>query len=403
MELIQGTHKAPKFAPEDYISNMPDNVITHILNRLPIQEAVRTGTLSRNWRFKWNMLSQLIFDDDFFEYLSTRESDENHGRIIRRLLLHFEGAITKFYIYLEEECYDIEHWILFLSKKTVKDLTILKINGQALDLPIHFFYCLELKYLKLETCRFKPPASFHGFPDLLSLELYDVSGKLAEFFTQCPVIEILKIGLNCFNDVKPLDIAKFTNLQILYLCLCNLDNTMITSSSGIFELVGLLPKLHELELDFQDCKSFIEDDARKRFPITFPCLRALSLSNMDLSSGIMLSFAFEMIRSSPSLQTLDILARKWYVDPLPEIGYPEVDYNTTGLLQLRSVVFYTDSKNSEDGKFTIWLIKYLLACSPFLEKMAIEASSFLYDEKLEFATRLLALHRASPVAKINLY
>ncbi|MFS8028255.1 hypothetical protein Hanom_Chr16g01508401 [Helianthus anomalus] len=35
----------------------------------------------------------------------------------------------------------------------------------------HIFSCLELKHLRLCDCCFRPPPSFHGFPNLLSLEL----------------------------------------------------------------------------------------------------------------------------------------------------------------------------------------------------------------------------------------
>ncbi|MFS7949310.1 putative F-box domain, leucine-rich repeat domain superfamily, F-box-like domain superfamily [Helianthus anomalus] len=48
---------------------MPDNVVTNILDRLPLQDAVRTSILSRNWRFKWTTISQIVFDKNFFEYL----------------------------------------------------------------------------------------------------------------------------------------------------------------------------------------------------------------------------------------------------------------------------------------------------------------------------------------------
>ncbi|XP_071739449.1 putative F-box/FBD/LRR-repeat protein At4g13965 [Rutidosis leptorrhynchoides] len=68
MEPTHGKHKASKSASEDIISRMPDNVITHILDRLPIQYAVRTCILSRNWRFKWTLLSNVVFDKKFFEY-----------------------------------------------------------------------------------------------------------------------------------------------------------------------------------------------------------------------------------------------------------------------------------------------------------------------------------------------
>ncbi|MFS7949313.1 hypothetical protein Hanom_Chr06g00570071 [Helianthus anomalus] len=74
--------------------------------------------------------------------------------------------------------------MLFLSRKGVKDITLCKENGPRLWLPTHLFSCLELKHLKLNYCDFDPPASFDGFPNLLSLELHIVqfeSGKFVEF------------------------------------------------------------------------------------------------------------------------------------------------------------------------------------------------------------------------------
>ncbi|KAJ0823128.1 putative F-box domain, leucine-rich repeat domain superfamily, F-box-like domain superfamily [Helianthus annuus] len=259
MELIHGAHK---FGQEDVIGNMPDNVITNILDRLPLRDAVRTDILSKNWRFKWTMLSQLIFDERFFAHLSQTEDKNNHVRVISRLLLHLRGTITKFVLSIDKHGYtvlndeDISHWILFLSRKGIKDLTIQKGDRSLLKLPIHLFSCLELKHLKLFNCYFNPPPTFHGFPNLLSLELCMVkfeSGKFGEFFTQSPVLEILDMSFpNSKSFVKMAEIANLASIKILSMLLCNFDYTL--SSSTIFELLGFLPKIQELHLDFLWCK-----------------------------------------------------------------------------------------------------------------------------------------------------
>ncbi|KAF5762063.1 putative leucine-rich repeat domain superfamily [Helianthus annuus] len=142
--------------------------------------------------------------------------------------------------------------------------------------------------------------------------------------------------------------------------LCYLDGKLV-SSSIIFELLGVLPKLQELYLEFLWCE-FLEDGAKKRSPTTFPCLKTLKLLAINLENGIMLSCAFEMIKSFPNLQTLEITPS--YEDEKAAICPLDVDYNTLGMLQLRSVVFtYIKASESE-----VCLIKYLLACSPFLKK-----------------------------------
>ncbi|KAJ0683234.1 putative F-box domain, leucine-rich repeat domain superfamily, F-box-like domain superfamily [Helianthus annuus] len=258
MELIQRPYKASKFAPQDVISNMPDNVLTNILDRLPLQHAVRTSILSRNWRFKWTMLTQLVFDDNFFLCLS-RKGENNRGGIISRLLLHIRGVIEKFVLSMLEFTdingfENINHWILFLSTKSIKDLTLRK-SGTQVKLPTHLFSCLELKHLKLYNCIFNPPPTFHGFPNLLSLKLSAVkleSSELGKILTRCPSLEILDLRFlfqTC--KVKLADIAKSKNLKMLSLSLHNIDDVTICSST-IYELVGSLPKLLGLDLDFQD-------------------------------------------------------------------------------------------------------------------------------------------------------
>ncbi|KAM0047816.1 putative F-box domain, leucine-rich repeat domain superfamily, F-box-like domain superfamily [Helianthus debilis subsp. tardiflorus] len=366
MELIHGTHKASKFTPQDFITNMPDNVVTNILDRLPLRDAVRTSILARNWRFRWTMLSQLVIDARFFMHLSQTRYKNDHVRVISRILLHLRGAVTKFSLSIDEviDDEDINNWILFLSSKGIKDLTLGNWYETPLKLHTHLFSCLELKHLKLSNCYFNPPPTFHGFPNLLSLKLcvvFEENVELASFFTGCPLLESLTIkDRGKVGKVKLVDIAKLENLKILSLRLYDLDMKMLKSSSTIFELLGSLPKLQELDLDFKDCQ-LTETDANKR--------------------------------SFPNLQNLVIRACDQYAGPPPPTGY-----DTTGLLQLRSVMFgYLKGSENE-----LCLIKYLLACSPFLKRFVVCRWAFVsLVEKLKFARKLLMLHRASPVAEIE--
>ncbi|KAJ0439819.1 hypothetical protein HanHA300_Chr16g0629721 [Helianthus annuus] len=110
-------------------------------------------------------------------------------------------------------------------------------------------------------------------------------------------------------------------------------------------------------------------------------------------------FAFELIKSFPNLQTLEITSSCQKNILVPTVCSLDVDYNTMGMFQLRSVVF-TYSKASESE---VCLIKYLLACSPFLKKIVIRPHTCLVlGEQLMFARKLLKLHRASPNVDINL-
>ncbi|KAJ0445011.1 putative F-box domain, leucine-rich repeat domain superfamily, F-box-like domain superfamily [Helianthus annuus] len=274
MELVHGTHKASKSAPQDFISNMPDNVVTNILDRLPLRDAVRTSILSRNWRFKWTTLSRLEITASLFWYLAQKTYKNYHVRVINRILLHLRGAITKFFLSIDEviDDEDINHWILLLSRKGIKELTIRNWHEPPLKLHTHLFSCLELKHLTLSNCYFNPPPTFHGFPNLLSLKLV-----------------------------------------------------------------------------------LTEGDANKRFSTSISGLKYLRLTRICLDGGMKLSCALDLIRSFPNLQTLIIIACDEYSGP-PQ---PVEDYNTTRLLQLRSVHFTYNTASENE----LCLIKYLLACS----------------------------------------
>ncbi|MFS8027140.1 putative F-box domain, leucine-rich repeat domain superfamily, F-box-like domain superfamily [Helianthus anomalus] len=325
-------HKASKFAPQDFISNMPDNVITNILDRLPLQDAVRTDVLSKKWRSNWTMLSQLVFDDDFFKYLSKTEGENNHTRIISKIFRQLRGSITKSVLIIDE---------------TLDDLTLKNWHRTPLNLPTHLFSCVELKHLKLNYCYFNPPPTFHGFPNQLSLDLcvgFEEDFELREFLARCPLLENLIID-DCFKEgkvVQVTDIAKNQNLKMLSLELHDLGNMCIISSSTIFELVGSLPKLQELHLGFHECSVSLSSvcGAKKRFPTVFPCLKVLKLSAICLDNGMELSCAFDLIRSFPNqnLQTLEV-ACEFDNASTSAICSPEVDYKTTRLLHLRSVIF----------------------------------------------------------------
>nr|GEU78759.1 copia protein [Tanacetum cinerariifolium] len=89
MELDHGAHKASKYEAEAFISSMPDNVITNILDRLPTDDAVRTDILSRDWS-KWTLLTQLVFDEKFFNL--SLESDEDES--IDNAFARFNTIIT---------------------------------------------------------------------------------------------------------------------------------------------------------------------------------------------------------------------------------------------------------------------------------------------------------------------
>ncbi|GKD07291.1 F-box/FBD/LRR-repeat protein-like protein [Tanacetum coccineum] len=417
MEQLHGTLKEPKYVSEDIISSMPDNVMSNILDRLPVQEAVRTSILSKDWRFKWNLLTQLIFDCEFF--CSSRNTKRiNYGRIISMLLHGLKGSIKKFELNLCEGDYSmigvevVKNWVIFVSENGIEDFTLLVQSKTPFKLPIQIFSCLKLKRLMLCNCSFDPTSSFRGFPNLLSLDLDFVtfeSYQCGELLTQCPSLEYLRLASGITTaKIKEVEIAKLKNLKVLSLDLSKLENMETITRSTIFRLMSFFPKLQKFDLDIVNCK--LLSDTEKRAPTSFPYLKALTLKQIDFSSEVMTSLAIEFICASPNLETLWI-SGTWKNDVPPPTDYTtEVKCISFGQLrQLRDVVLGSCRGLENEVCF----IKSLLACSPVLKRMSVIFSSVYSNqvlgshdrdrEKLRFAKELLTFHRASPVAEIFLY
>ncbi|PWA96385.1 F-box domain, Leucine-rich repeat domain, L domain-like protein [Artemisia annua] len=395
--------------PDDYISSMPPDVISNILDRLPTQDAVRTDILARSWRFNWTMITQLIFDADFFRFmLGPDDEKEFNGRSLYRLLIHLKGPITKFVLDVNPELLDnedINHWILFVSRNGIKDLTLEYFDrDHPFKLPTQLYSCMQLEHLKLEHCCFRHSPSFQGFPNLRSLDFSNVgfqSYTFGEFISRSPLLEILKFReFGRTKEVKTDEIAKLRNLKTLSLSWFSFDGQMTIKSSSIFQLMGL-PKLQELSFDFWMCNLMTADVVRKKAPTSFNCLKTLKLSFIDFSDEVMASFVFKMICASPNLQTLEIKACDNYVSP-ETLWSLELDPKTAGKLLLLDVSFtsFRGSKNE------VCLLRHLLACSPLLKKISIKLELEQLggrDEGFKLSKKLKKLYRASPAAEIYIY
>lgn len=403
MELVHGSCKVPKFAPED--SSMLDEVITSILDRLPLQEAVRTSILSSCWKSKWTMLNQLVFDVKFFRFLKERELEKHYGRIIYGILLRLKGTIAKFVLYMPFDSIldfqDVSNWVEYLSRKGIKEFTLKNMNETPLELPSHLFSCRELKHLKLYNCYFCPKSTFQGFPSLLSLDLSEVvfdGYTCGELISRCPSLEILKLRSNIGGKIKRVELAKLGNLKVLILQLRELVNkeTIITSSD-IFQIIGLFPKLQELNLNFWKRK--LSADAEKSILTALPYVKTLRLYEIDLSNEIMLSCVIDLLKSFSNLETLLIKAAHKDDDPALAVSSSKAYFCKLGQLHLQEVKFVLISCTENE----VCLMKSLLAFSRSLKKMVIIPKSLEMfggdDGKRKFITELKQ-HRASPGTKI---
>lgn len=187
----------------DRISDLPSNVIDHILARLPLKDAVRTSTLSKNWREKWHTLPHIIVDENFFH----QRSRQNLEGIINYILTRNEGNIEKFFVSVDEvkECYNLKLWIWRLSQKSIQELSLVMYRGQRNEVPSSLFSCQQLRKLNLCHLEIKWAHSFEGFPNLIFLQLSNVNIETSVFerlISSCPLLEQLFVrNLSCTDHL----------------------------------------------------------------------------------------------------------------------------------------------------------------------------------------------------------
>ncbi|XP_071736912.1 F-box/FBD/LRR-repeat protein At1g13570-like [Rutidosis leptorrhynchoides] len=417
MELIQGTRDDSNLSTkdDDIISSMPNIVITNIMNRLPIQDAIRTSILARNWRLKWTTLTQLVFDKDFVQYLGERqEKQDNVGddnwydeKNISGLFPHLMGPITKFVLTIPYgkvlDVKDFYDWVMFLSRKGIMEFTLENNNKETVELPTSIFSCRNLTHLKLSNCHFPAaPPSFRGFQNLLSLDVSQVTfaSGFCDVITMSPLLEILKI---CDDEepvpkVNLVDILKLKNLKVVSLPLYAIDSMEITNSL-IVHGGPFLPNLEELFLSlayFEGGVDVEEVISGKLLCDSFSRIKSLTLRYFDFDCSVMSPFVYEIIWGLPNLQTLTIYGSSDYEDRSLELC------TSMGQLQLLNVVL----EYFEGSKYELFFIKKLLACTPLLKKITIRPARYRHfdghEEKFMVAKELLMFERASTIAKVDL-
>ncbi|PSR88220.1 F-box/FBD/LRR-repeat protein [Actinidia chinensis var. chinensis] len=136
----------------DSFSDLPQSIIETILTKLPIRDAVRTSILSTKWRYKWANLTHIVFDEKCGTLCNDKVPvEDNLVKIITRLLFLHDGPIHNFSLssaYLPSSP-DIDQWLLFLSRKDIKELVLELGEGEWFRAPSCLFSCRKLTHLEL--------------------------------------------------------------------------------------------------------------------------------------------------------------------------------------------------------------------------------------------------------------
>ncbi|XP_071717759.1 F-box/FBD/LRR-repeat protein At1g13570-like [Rutidosis leptorrhynchoides] len=413
----------------DRITNLPEHLIYSILERLPVQDAVRTHVLSKSWRYKWTLMSSLVLDKNFSEKFAKNDAFDHNGffTISNQIFNYLKDPILKLHLHLPNMSLDsfqeVDQWILSLSRDSVIRELVLTNSNQPYQLPFYFFHCLELRILDLENCIVKLPLEFQGFMYLETLVLVNIEFganlhgnviglpqlQTLQLF-ECTNVYNFKINSTKLSVLMVLSCPDATLLQLLHSkCLAMVGTTLGQPIQGVkrINLATLLSNMHYCLRSLIIDGYFLEFSIAKEIPKWLPhpvnSLKILCLMNLQFCDLDQLQCALCILRSSPNLERLEVMnfnkaLEDLHLDVKPALTYLEAsDCLNQRLNRLKTInILYVESSRP-----LMLFIKLLLDHSPILEKILIRprATADAY-EKYNFAEDVMQFPRASSKAEL---
>ncbi|KAF7850171.1 hypothetical protein BT93_L5792 [Corymbia citriodora subsp. variegata] len=408
----------------DKISELPGHIMDNILSRLPIKDAVRTSILSRKWRYKWSSVPELVFDDQCTSLGGVPSLQPNVQKnlvqIIDEVLLLHTGPIQTFMLCHKgfQATSNIDHWILHLSRVSIKVIVLYIYRGWNYKIPTCLFNCQDLIKLKLLRSEVKIPSTFEGFKNLLSLHLLLVElspDGLEALISRCPLLKHLqlwKLGIKQIKveagNLEWLDVEGALQDVAFGVMNClksiriafsdNIGNRFgpgNANSSNLHQLFRNLPNIQSLKLQNYSLKYLAIGNVPKTPPNELVHLKCL-FTCIDFNSVEEILTAMCLIRSSPQLKLVDFQNRV-EDQQTTRIG-TTADFwedHRACCLEKVQVVSIGGISGSEPE---LELINILLTCSPNLLKMTIRPNSMSGEGKL--VRELLRFRRASTQAEV---
>ncbi|XP_056167286.1 F-box/FBD/LRR-repeat protein At1g13570-like [Syzygium oleosum] len=409
----------------DKISHLPEHIMDQILSRLPIKDAVGTSILSRKWRYKWSSVPQLVFDEQCTRARgvpSLQQSlNENLVKIIDEVLLLHTGPIEKFMLSHTGFCAtsNIDHWILHLSRVSIKAIVLHIWKGFDYKIPTSLFKCQDLIHLELHRCFVKIPSTFEGFKNLESLDLQHVdmsSNGLEALISCCPLLK--RLNLCNLEGIKQINVEA-GNLEWLLLrgglrdvafgIMNRLKSITVgfydeiankcipgnANSSNLHKFFRNLPKIQSLKLENYSLKYLAIGNVPQPPPNELVHLNYL-FTCIDFNSPEKILTVMCLIRSSPQLKCVDFQSRaeNQQTTWIGTMANFWEDHQACCLEQVQVVSMggIYGSKPEQE------MMKFLLASSPKLQTMMIRPNSTSGEGKL--FRELLRFRRASAQAEV---
>jgi hypothetical protein len=331
---------------EDRISNLPNDLLLNILERLDTLDAIRTCILSKRMQNLLTMLSRIVI------LLSPRDLFRMNGvvaDVTNKMLRTRSPHITIFklkvrFILRLDDC-------LSIGKSVALAMATQKLDAAEFEISNQRWYCTksDLRYFARQFNNFvcHCPDAFAGLTRLHLQKMSFREPDMANILSTCKRLESLCL-FRCDAGIHYV-------LRVEHAALVELDITF-----GGFTTVELnfVPKLQKLSYDTWTC----EDN-----PLVLgfvPRLSKLSLTKASTSDRILV--LSELLAGAPSVRDMHLDFRRLKIWVRPE--RPRLVAPVLG--KLRTV----NLENLRDGCDISWTM-FILEAAPSLEELCVTVSS----------------------------
>ncbi|KAI4353785.1 hypothetical protein L6164_002712 [Bauhinia variegata] len=307
----------------DYISELPDSLLCHILSFLPTKTAVLTGILSNRWRLLWTSLPILDFDDDT-QIQNKNQFHVGFAKFVDSVLIQREPQPIKgFHLkctFPSCNSIKVKAWVNEAINQRVEQLELNVSPPMRIALPLTIYTCRTLVVLKLNGVFEIASLPVH-LPKLKVLDIgEDFYAKnhdfIMKFLSGCPVLENLVLdsfksltcgcqsgrdddvvfGISCSNLVE-------AKLGFFYSKRC---------TAAVYTLFKTLNNVRFLSISGFTCQSLKYASAKD-----FPAFH--NLIQLEITFGTYYwEFLANLIQNSSKLEVLNI-----YKEPFACSNEPE--------------------------------------------------------------------------------
>ncbi|CAM0948108.1 unnamed protein product [Alopecurus aequalis] len=312
---------------DDMLSNLPDDIVLNIVERLDIADATRTSILSRRWKQIPAMLSKIF-------YLGEESTISIGQTVAKAMVTHKVGTVEfRLLTKVRARCTDADlraqgaQFMSFVDAcpNTFGGLTRLNLERMRLgesEFPQVFSICKQLKDLRLYCCDMGTLSLLElDHPQLSKVEIATCDFEKVHL-KWLPKLSVLSHEY-WISEHDPFSFGYVPLLQSV-----SIGNVGL-SSFKTHRLSQLLSKasssIRELHLNFKCERIWVKPEGRKQLSMVFHGLRYVNL--MNISEECDLNWTMFILQGAPTLKELCVTVQDHFCEMIRGVSRKSMGFS----------------------------------------------------------------------------